>query len=101
MKKTMLTMLLLVLSVASARIGLEAEAVEAELAADEAVVAAATFGYEAVTYDGLLFALQGSSDGSPESLAAIGAAVGYATGFGEQIQGPVRSEEHTSELQSR
>lgn len=91
MKRTMLTMLLLVLSVASARIGLEAEAVEAELAADESVVAAATFGYEAITYDGLLFALQGSSDGSPESLAAIGAAVGYATGFGEQIQGPVES----------
>ncbi len=84
-------LLLLVSSLAFARIGLDSQlaqdALEAAGLTGEA--APAGFSVEAEEYGGLLFALSGTGNHEPASLAAIATAVGIATGMGEGIAEPV------------
>lgn len=89
LKRILLTLLLAGVSAAGARIGLEAAPVLDEMAADESFAAADSFSYDAQTYGGLLFSLSGEAGSSDADIEAIGAAVGYATGFGPQIAVPV------------
>ena len=89
MKRLLMILLMAGLSLATARIGGEAEPTLSALAADESVTAAADFSFEAITYDGLLFSLSGEAGEAEADLAAVGTAVGHSTGFGEQIAGPV------------
>lgn len=89
MRKLLMTLILAGLSLATARIGTEAAPILDDLTADATVVAAQEFSFEPVVYDGLLFSLSGQAGESEADLAAVGAAVGHATGFGEQIAVPV------------
>ena len=84
MRTLLATLLLLGTATGFARIGLDAAPTIAAL--DEAGLdASGSFSYEAVTYDGLLFSLNGQLEAGPADFANLGQVVGIGTGFGEGI----------------
>ncbi len=91
--RTRLTVLfiLLLLPLAAARIGLPAADVLDAMAADGLLEldAAEQFEVEPVLAGDLLFGLQGLSSGSTVNLERLGLVIGHASGFHEQLAGPV------------
>lgn len=83
--------LLLLFPLAAARIGLPADEVLDAMTADGllGLDVSEQFEVEPVLAGELLFGLQGLSSGSADNLGRLGLVVGHATGFGEQIAGPV------------
>ncbi len=82
------TLLLLLSAISFARIGLPAQATIDAM--DEAgLLSAEEFSLDTVIYDDLLFSLGGEFTAGGQNFELLGEAVGFATGFREQISGPV------------